>query len=151
MKADPDRDDIHAIEALVDRQFASMSWGPKAPANWNAFAADFLPDASLYASARPAKRQSVGAFIERMQSIAGTKLLSFHETVLGTEIRVFGHIAVAVAACKMLENGTDMKRGVEMLLLVKDEGVWKIVAQAWDTEGPLKQIPTNLLGRTKPG
>ena len=27
-----------------------------------------------------------------------------------------------------------MNRGVEMMLLVKDEGGWKIVAQAWDTE-----------------
>jgi hypothetical protein len=28
-----------------------------------------------------------------------------------------------------------------MLLLVKTEGAWRIVSQAWDTEGPSKRIP----------
>jgi hypothetical protein len=47
---------------------------------------------------------------------------------------VFGNVAVAIAHCDMLENGTDVNRGVEMLLLVKDEGMWRIVSQAWDSE-----------------
>ena len=39
-----------------------------------------------------------------------------------------------------------MSRGVEMLLLVKDDGAWRIAAQAWDTEGPSKRIPPHLAG-----
>jgi hypothetical protein len=34
-----------------------------------------------------------------------------------------------------------------MLLAVKDEGTWRIVSQAWDTESPSKPIPANLVGR----
>jgi hypothetical protein len=32
-----------------------------------------------------------------------------------------------------------------MLLLVKDEGTWRIVSQAWDRESPSNPIPAHLL------
>ena len=40
----------------------------------------------------------------------------------------------------------DANRGVEALLLIKDEGVWRIVSQAWDTESESKPIPLHLVG-----
>jgi hypothetical protein len=145
MHADEHGDDVRAIEALVARQFASLSWGPDKPAGWEVFAADFLPEASLYPAARPAKRQAVQAFVERMRGLAETKLRTFEEAVLGIEVRVFGNVAVAVAACETTENKADVNRGVEMLLLVKDEGAWWIASQAWDTEGPSRQVPEHLV------
>jgi hypothetical protein len=60
---------------------------------------------------------------------------------------VFGNVAVALAACEMTENDADVQRGVEMLLLIKNEGTWQIVSQAWDTESPSQPIPMRLLGR----
>jgi ketosteroid isomerase-like protein len=140
--------DRRAIAAIIDRQFASLGWSPVRPADWRAFAADFLPDASLYPAARPAGRQTVEAFVERMQGL-GTKLRSFKETVLGTEIHVFGNVAVALAGCEITENEADVSRGVEALLLIKDEGAWRIVSQAWDTEGEAKPIPEHLGNRAR--
>ena len=148
MHTDERSDDVRAIEALIARQFASLSWAPGTSADWDAFAADFFPEASLYPAARPAKRQTVEAFIERMKGLAGTKLRSLQEAVLGTEIHVFGNVAVAVAACEMTENGAEVNRGVEMLLLIKNEGAWRIVSQAWDMESPSKRIPVQLVGGT---
>jgi hypothetical protein len=141
-------DDVRAIEALIGRQFASLTWTPDRPGDWDLFAADFFPDAALYPAARPARRQSVDAFVERMKGLAGTTLRSFDEVVLGTEVRVFGNVAVAVAACEMTENGERKNRGVEMLLLVKNEGAWRIVSQAWDGEGPAQPIPSSLVQRS---
>ncbi len=146
MQTDEHRDDVRAIEALIARQFGSLTWTPGASADWDAFAADFFPEASLYPAARPAQCQTVEAFVERMKGLVGTKLRSFHEVVLGTEVRVFGNVAVALAACEMTENDGQVNRGVEMLLLIKDEGAWRIVSQAWDTESPSKPIPNDLLG-----
>lgn len=146
MPTDARDDDVQAIEALIARQFASLSWSPGASGDWVGFAADFFPGASLYPAARPAKPQTVPAFIARMQGLARTSLRSFREDVLGAEIRVFGNVAVAVAAGAMTENDADVTRGVEMLLLVKDEGAWRIVAQAWDAESPSRPIPARLLG-----
>jgi hypothetical protein len=140
------RDDVQAIEAVIVRQFASLSWASERSADWNGFVADFFPEASLYPAARPAKRQTVEGFIERMKGLQGTKLRSFEEAVLGTDIHVFGNVAVALAACEMAENGAEVHRGVEMLLLVKDAGAWRIVSQAWDTESPSQPIPARLLG-----
>ena len=84
-----------------------------------------------------------------MKGLQGTALRSFEEAVLGTEIRVFGNVAVALAACEITENGAEINRGVEMLLLIKDDGVWRIASQAWawDTETPSKRIPAHLVKR----
>jgi hypothetical protein len=140
-------DDIRAIEAVISRQFSSLSWASGATADWQVFTADFLPSALLYPAARPLKHQTVNEFVERMKGLVGKTLHSFQETVLGTEVHVFGNVAVAVAACEMVENGAEVNRGVEMMLLVKEEGTWRIVSQAWDKESPSNPIPDNLLSR----
>jgi hypothetical protein len=112
------KDDVQAIEALI---------------------------ASLYPAGRPAKRQSIEAFAERMKGLGQTHVRSFQESVLGTEVRVFGNVAVAVAACEMTENLAEVSRGVEMLLLVKNDSARQIVSQAWDRETPDNPIPPDLL------
>jgi hypothetical protein len=145
MDAD-DRPDAQAIRALVARQFSSLSWTELREADWSAFAGDFHEDASLWPSARPAKRQSVPGFLEQMQRLAKSTLTSREERVVGTEVRVFGNIAVAAATCEMLENDGPPTRTVEMLLLVKDEGRWRVVAQAWDKDGEAQVIPAGFLG-----
>jgi ketosteroid isomerase-like protein len=137
-------DDVQAIEAVIARQFGSLNWDQGTDGKWETFAADFHPDAALFPAARPAKSQAVEDFIARMKGLAGTKLRSFREEVLGTHIHVFGNVALAVAACEITENEAEVNRGVEMLLLVRDEGRWRIVSQAWDTESPSKPIPAFL-------
>jgi ketosteroid isomerase-like protein len=146
MERSDDDDDVSAIAALVARQFASVSWSPAVPADWQAFAADFFQDASLYPAARPASRQTVEGFIERMEGLAGTTLRSLEETVVGTDIQVFGNVAVALAGCEITENDAKVGRGVEALLLIKDEGRWRIVSQAWDMTSEAKPLPQHLTG-----
>ncbi len=147
MQTDDHGNDIRAIEAVITRQFASVNWTPATTPDWTAFAADFFPDASLYPSSRPAQRQTVQAFIDRMNGAVRSKLQSFREAVLGTEIRVFGNIATVIVVCEMTEDDTEVHRNVEMLLLVKSKDAWQIVAQAWDTEGASKPMPSQLLAR----
>ena len=48
--------------------------------------------------------------------------------------------ATSPSRLRVTENGSEVHRTVEMLLLIKNEGAWRIVGQAWDTEGPSKQI-----------
>ena len=126
--------DTEAIRHLIARQFNSMCWTPNNSADWKAFAADFAPWAAVYPATRPAQHQTVERFVERMTGLAENTLQTFFEAPLGIVVHVFGNVAVAAAGCEMTENGTKVNRGVEMMLLVKDEGVWKIVALAWDTE-----------------
>lgn len=138
-------EDVVAIRALIARQFASVNWSPKQPADWTAFTADFLPDATLFPAARPARVQSVGEFVERMERLANTTLKTFGEAMLGARIEVFGNVAIAFGICEFTENDDVPHRGVEALLLVKDNGNWRIAAQAWDLEGPEKPIPDRFL------
>jgi ketosteroid isomerase-like protein len=146
------REDIQSIAAIIARQFGSLNWNPGTEGDWETFAADFHPDAALFAAARPSRRQTVEDFVARMKVLSGTTLRSFREEVLGTHVHVFGNVAVAVAACEITENDAEVNRGVEMLLLVRDEDQWRIVSQAWDTEDPSKPIPAFLtVGSSKAG
>jgi hypothetical protein len=80
-----------------------------------------------------------------MKTLAAATLPSFRETVLGSVVHVFGNVAVAVAACENTENETEISRNVEMLLLVKTGGKWRIAAQAWDKAGDAAPVPAWLL------
>lgn len=152
METHEHREDVRAIEAIIARQFGSLNWNPGTEGDWETFAVDFHPDAALFAAARPSRRQTVGDFVARMKGLASTKLRSFREEVLGTHVHIFGNVAVAVAACEITENDAEVSRGVEMLLLVRDEGQWRIVSQAWDTENPSKPIPAFLTaGQSRAG
>lgn len=144
METHEHREDVQAIGAIIARQFGGLNWNPGTEGDWETFAADFHPDAALFPAARPSRRQTVGDFVARMKGLASTKLRSFREEVLGTHIHVFGNVAVAMAACEITENDAEVSRGVGMLLLVRDEGKWRIVSQAWDTENPSKPIPAFL-------
>ena len=137
--------DEDAIRSVIDRQFASLSWDESIAPEWDGFAGDFLDGASLYPAARPARRISVVDFVERMRGLSRTSLRSLQETVLGTDICVFGNIAIAAVAAEMIENGAETNRSIEMLLLVKSEGQWKIAAQAWDREGEANPLPDALV------
>ena len=143
---DSDKD---AIRAIIISQFASLSWGEARAPGWDDFAGDFLAGASLFPAARPAKTIGVGDFVERMRKLSETSLRAFDETVLGVDIHVFGNIAIAAAGAEMIENGAETSRSVEMLLLVKTEGQWKIAAQAWDKASEANPLPDTLvLGAT---
>lgn len=144
MNRDSETTDEQAIKELIGRQFSSLAWTPETSANWDSFTADFLQGASLYPSARPVRRQTPDAFVERLAGLARTTLRSFRENALGTEVRVFGNVAVAAAGCETIENENEVNRGVEMLLLVKEDGRWRIVAQAWDSESPELKLPSDL-------
>ena len=144
--ASADDDDVRTIRALIARQFESMSWSEGCSPDLAAFEADFLADAPLYSSARPVQPQSVSRFCERMHGLAGYSLRSFDETVLGSVVHVFGNVAMAAVGCENVENGVETNRYVEMMVLVKDGGAWRIAAQAWDRESASNPIPTGLLG-----
>ena len=137
--------DERAIRELIERQFKSLSWSPDRDAGWAEFAGDFMPGAPLYGAARPARLQTVDDFTARMKKLASSTLPSLDEQLLDCKINVFGNVAVAVSVCELNENNAKTSRNVEAMLLIKDEGQWRIAAQAWDTEGEDKLIPAELL------
>jgi hypothetical protein len=138
-----DARDTSEIRSLIARQFTALSWDGTNPPDWDGFVADFLPAAPLFPSARPLAPSTVSAFVDRMKSLSETSLRSFQEEVLGTTIHVFGQVAVAVVVCEVTENEKEKSRNVEMILLVKDNGSWKIVAQAWDRATPTLPVPAS--------
>ncbi len=139
-----DTGDEKAIRALIGAHFQGLKWTPTTRVDWATFAADFLPDASLFPAARPARAKTLDAFIERMNGVAQGSLRSFEERTLGMQILVFGNVAVVLAASEMVENDTEVNHDVSGYLLVKDEGEWRISAHAWDHASEQMPVPEHL-------
>lgn len=59
-----------AIRALIGDHFESMKWTPDTRPDWPRFSAEFLPDAVLVPSARPAMAKTLQAFIDRMNGVS---------------------------------------------------------------------------------
>ncbi len=145
MAQDRERD-IEAVRRIAERQFAALTWDEGSPADWDGFVSDFMPEAVLFPAARPAAGRSVAEFVSRMKRLSATTLSSLGEELRGVDVTVFGNVAVAAAVCAMTENGASAGESVEMMLLVKDEGRWRIAAQAWDKAGADNPVPETLLG-----
>jgi hypothetical protein len=136
--------DISAIKELMSKEL-SLSWTPDKGPDWDAFAGTFLPGAALFPAARPVRAQTLDHFIDRMKRLqADGKLGTFNVTPLGCEVSVFGNVAVAFAACELLENESTTNREVNATVLVRENGLWRIAAQAWDVETGACKIPQNL-------
>lgn len=141
-------DDVQAVKTLVGAHFQGLHWTPTKRADWTTFAADFLPDASLFPAARPVRKQTLDAFITRMNGLAQGTLRSFEETTIGMQILVFGNVAVALGASEMVENGVEVNHDVSGFLLVKDGGKWRIAAHAWDHASDEMPVPGHLRSST---
>jgi hypothetical protein len=144
MAAIDEGDDTRAIQALIGAHFQGLRWSESASADWDVFRSDFLPDASLFPAARPVRRQTLDAFVARMNEVARGALHSFEEKTLGMQVLRFGNVAVALAASRLLENGTDFNHDMSAYLLVKSEGAWRIAAHAWDHATEQNPMPENL-------
>ena len=57
----------------------------------------------------------------------------------GFDLCVLGNPVAA-----MTENANQSNHCVEMMLLVKSEGGWQIVSQAWDSARPSLPLPADL-------
>jgi hypothetical protein len=136
-----ENDDLQAIQSLIGAHFRGLRWTPTSRADWATFSADFLPDASLFPAARPARGQTLDAFIARMNGVAQGALRTFEEKTLGTQILCFGNVAVVLSASEMVENGTEVNHDVSGYLLVKSEGRWRIAAHAWDHASDQTPVP----------
>jgi len=137
--------DHRAIRLLIARQFSSLSWNADRAPDWDGFSADFLPGAQLFPAARPVRPVSVPDFVTRMKTASASTMPVFEETLLGVEIRLYGKVAVALAVCEQREQDASPERAAEALLLVKEEGSWRIAAQGWDKEGDGAPISEALL------
>jgi ketosteroid isomerase-like protein len=141
MAALEENDDVQAIRSLIGAHFRALRWTPATHPDWATFCADFLPDASLFPAARPARRQTLETFIARMNGVAQGALRTFEEKTLGMQILRFGNVAVVLSASEMVENGTEVNQDVSGYLLVKSEGNWRIAAHAWDHASEQMPVP----------
>jgi hypothetical protein len=147
LKTDIEDADVSAIRQVMSQEL-SLSWSRDKNADWEAFAGAFLPGAALFPAARPVKTQTRDQFIDRMKKLrAEGKLGSFEVTPLGCDVRVFGNVAVAFAACELLENESIINREINATVLIRENGGWRIAAQAWDTETGAHKIPDDLIKR----
>jgi ketosteroid isomerase-like protein len=132
--------DIQAIKSVIDRQFASASWSAYKQPDWDGFTDVFHEDATLFSADQLTKAQTAQSFVTRLKDQSGTTRRTFQETALKTDVFVSGDIATAIVDCENIANGLEIHRTIEMLLLVKNAGGWKIISQAWDKARPVEPV-----------
>lgn len=126
-------EDYLAIIKIIKGQFASLCWDENSTPDISGFTAPFLDNAQLCSSKRPVAFQTPDAFAKRMDTLRSTGTIqTFHEESVGLNLFVAGNVAVAAAGCKMLENESDITQDISVFLLLKSEGEWRILSQAWD-------------------
>ncbi|WP_019297959.1 MULTISPECIES: hypothetical protein [unclassified Leisingera] len=125
--------DRKEIAALIARQFRALCWDEETPPDTSALTSAFLPNAQLFASARPARAQSARDFAARMAGLRDSgQIPVFEEKGRGLHIWVAGKVAIALAGCEMHENRTEVTEDISAFLLVRNPEGWVIAAQAWD-------------------
>jgi hypothetical protein len=63
-------EDEAAIRSIIAVQFQCMDWEPGRSADWSRFSSLFFPETTLIPAARPAKRQTIDAFVERSSALS---------------------------------------------------------------------------------
>ena len=125
--------DEDTIRALIQAQFDGIDWAPGRDADWRTVLRGFKQDAQLWTARRPARPQSSNDFTERPRTLRDDETLqSFAGKGPTCHIWIVGNVAIALAGCEMVENGSTVTRDVSGFLLVKDGEEWRIAAQAWD-------------------
>lgn len=147
-KAASEEADVAAIKQLMSQEL-SLVWSRAKDTDWDRFTGTFLPGAALFPAARPVKTQTLDRFVDRMKQFRNEgKLETFEVTPLGCDVRVFGNVAVAFAACELHENRSTINREINATVLVRENGGWRIAAQAWDVETDAHKIPDDLKRKT---
>ncbi|WP_291732052.1 hypothetical protein [Leisingera sp. F5] len=125
--------DREEIAALIARQFRALYWDEETPPDAAALTGSCLPEAQLFASARPTQAQSAQDFAARMAGLRDSgRIPLFEEKGRGLHIWVVGNVAVAMAGCEMHENRTEVTEDISAFLLVRNPDGWAIASQAWD-------------------
>jgi hypothetical protein len=141
-------DDVQAIARLLENAFDAISWTPEKAPDWATFFAPYLDGANLVPSARPAVLTDPDTFRTRMDAQRDDGALShLEEQSAGLFVKVFGSIAIAANAFRGQVNRSAEIGGVNMYLLVKTDGGWKIACVAWDNSSPDQPIPEEFLAR----
>jgi hypothetical protein len=140
-----ENEDACEIAAIVQRMFDAISWSPEQAPDFPAFRASVRDDAVLIPSARPAKTTDMTNFLIGMKTQRDNgNLVDFEETALGTHVRVFGNIAVAIGGYESMANKGKPGRGANVFLLVRGDKGWEIAAMAWDNEKDGVMLPADL-------
>jgi len=138
-------DDERALRALAAAGLDAISWREGQAPDWQRFFGPYVAGSVLCPSARPAVTTTPEAFRARMEAQrASNALRALEERPLGTSVQVFGNVATVLSAFEMRANGGPPARGVNAYLCVKDDGLWKIVAVAWDNESATVTLPPDL-------
>lgn len=128
-------DDVASITEIVADMFDAISWSPDNQPDFERFAKAVHECAVLVPSARPIVPSSIADFVDRMRSqhSAGS-METFDERPLKTSVLLFGNMAVALGGYEMRVNGGAPSRGANAFLLAREDGHWRIVSMAWDSE-----------------
>ena len=147
-----DPQDVEAIHDLLDEIYASVSFDRGGAPGWNRLRAQLMEGATFVQPVRGrVVLQSTGEFIDDFKSqIRGSTIYDdgFYERVAGRQTFVFGNVAQSVVVFetrRARRDHPDVRRGVDLFHLVKQDGTWRVSSVATERERPGQPIPPQLV------
>ncbi|HMK05156.1 MAG TPA: hypothetical protein VK489_13220 [Ferruginibacter sp.] len=140
--------DVSEIDQVIKALYDVIS-GPAGPRDWNRFRSLYHPDA--YMAAFNAKKElrkfSPAQYVQNngpffMQN-------SFYEKEIGRRVNQFGNVAQVFTAYEFTAGTTPptVKRGVNSIGLIKENGRWYIMNISWDEESKDQPIPPDYINK----
>lgn len=126
------------IKRLIDTFYEIISGKAGQERNWNRFKTLFFANAHLIPMKFDTNNNcitnpfDVESYIERLDTFLRTN--DFYEYAINYEIKVFGKIAHVYSeyeAKASLDDDKPIKKGVNLVQLIHDGMVWKIVNMLW--------------------
>jgi hypothetical protein len=145
-------EDLSSSDNVLNALYSVISGPAGAARDWDRFRNLFIPGARLIAVARPndgpaaARVLSVEDYIARATPAMQTSGF-FERELARSEVR-YGALLHAFSTYESRHSATEAKpfaRGVNSIQLFNDGAQWHIVTVYWDSEGPGRPLPPELL------
>lgn len=146
-------EDELAINEVVKKAYAIISFEEGASPNYDGFGEIFTPDAILHNfRSGTLETLSISDLIEGLKAgIEAGELVSFDEIELGGETEYFGKVGHRISsyATHLDQDGVPDERGVNSFQLLNLDGTWKVSSIIWDIEKEGQAIPDKYIDDNK--
>lgn len=138
------------IDKTMQRFLRYLSFADSASLKIDSLTAIFVPGSKLTANFgnRPMS-YTVPEYITLIQNgVRSGQTISSRETEMARKVDIFGKIAHVLSTYELTitsREGTVVRRGINSIQLIKQDGVWFIQSLIWDRESDSLKLPAKYL------
>ncbi len=144
------QDEQQEVGKTIDRLLTFLSFSDTSSLRIDSLPTVFVSEGKLTANFGPKPLVfTVPQYIESIRnSVRSGQTISARETELARKVDVFGKIAHVLSTYELTitgKQGKVVRRGINSIQLLKQEGTWLILSLLWDRESEALKLPSKYL------